>query len=58
MNINNVEGKVKIKFVSTFYFMSFWPVQLELQYIEILHFWQIFREFPACETEVRTLTSQ
>ena len=29
MNINNFEGKVKIKFVFTFYFMSFWPVQLE-----------------------------
>ena len=28
MNIINFEGKVKIKFVFTFYFMSFWPVQL------------------------------
>ena len=27
MNINNFEGKVKIKFVFTFYFMSFWPAQ-------------------------------
>ena len=42
MNINNFEGKVKIKFVFTFYFMSFWPVQLQLKHIEILRFWQIF----------------
>ena len=28
MNINNFKGKVRIKFVFTFYFMSFWPVQL------------------------------
>ena len=33
MNINNFEGKVNIKFVFTFYFMSFWTVQLELQHI-------------------------
>ena len=31
MNINNFEGKVKIKFVFTFYFMSFWPVQLRVR---------------------------
>ena len=39
MNINNFEGEVKIKYVFTFYFMIFWPVQLELQRIEILRFW-------------------
>ena len=39
MNINDFEGKVKIKDVFTFYFMRFWPVQLELQHIEILRFW-------------------
>ena len=35
----NVEGKIKIKFLFTFYCMSFWSVQLELQQIEILCFW-------------------
>ena len=35
--VNNLEGKVKIKFVFTFYFMSFWPV-LELHHTEILCF--------------------
>ena len=30
MNINNFEGKVRIKFVFTFYFMRFWPVQLRV----------------------------
>ena len=35
LNINNFEGKVKIKFVFTFYFASFWPIQ----HIEILYFW-------------------
>ena len=39
MNINNFKGNVRIKFVFSFYFMSFWPVQIELQHIEILHFW-------------------
>ena len=43
MNMNNFEGKVKIKFVFTFYFMSFWPVQVQLQHIEILRLW--FRHF-------------
>ena len=37
-NINNFEGKVNIKFVFTFYFISFWPVQLALKNIEILRF--------------------
>ena len=38
MSIKNFEGKVKIKFVFTFYLMSLWPVQLELKRIEILRF--------------------
>ena len=39
LNINHSEVKVKIKYVFTFYFMSFWAVQRELQHIEFLHFW-------------------
>ena len=58
LNINNSEVKVKIKYVFTFYFMSFWAVQRELQHIEFLHFWYIFCEFPAWKTEVRKLASQ
>ena len=50
--------KVKIKFVLTFYFISFWLVQLEAQHTEFLCFWYVFREFPAWKMEVRKLTSQ
>ena len=39
MNINSFEGKVRIKFEFDFYFMSFWPVQLKLEHIEVLRFW-------------------
>ena len=39
MNINKFEGKINILFVFAFYFMSFLPVKLELQHIEILSFW-------------------
>ena len=55
MNIINCEGKVKVKFVFTFYFMGFGPVYLELQHIEILCFLQIFQELSAQKTEVRKL---
>ena len=58
VNINNFKGKVKIKFVFTFYFMRFWPVQLELQYIEVLCFWKIFHEFLTWKMEVWKLSSQ
>ena len=58
LNINHSEVKVKIKYVFTFYFLSFWAVQRELQHIEFLHFWYIFCEFPAWKTEVRKLASQ
>ena len=39
ININNFEGKEDIKFVFTLYFMSFWPVQFELEHIEISRLW-------------------
>ena len=48
-NINNFKGKVNIKFVFTFYFISFWPVQLALKDIEIVRFLVYFLRISCVE---------